>query len=100
MIRRPPRSTLFPYTTLFRSQTAGFYPFRLVWENGGGDSNLEWFTQNVFVRQALVNNVTNALAVKAYRSGPSLPYVSRLIASPLGFTIDYKDNGDAMSRET
>src|SRR2546427_8634561 len=24
MIRRPPRSTLFPYTTLFRSQLAGF----------------------------------------------------------------------------
>src|SRR3712207_7783375 len=23
MIRRPPRSTLFPYTTLFRSHTAG-----------------------------------------------------------------------------
>src|SRR2546427_3261173 len=23
MIRRPPRSTLFPYTTLFRSQTMG-----------------------------------------------------------------------------
>src|SRR3712207_8197295 len=23
MIRRPPRSTLFPYTTLFRSQTGG-----------------------------------------------------------------------------
>src|SRR2546422_3421443 len=26
MIRRPPRSTLFPYTTLFRSQVAGL-PF-------------------------------------------------------------------------
>src|SRR5258708_37117164 len=26
MIRRPPRSTLFPYTTLFRSQTV--HPFR------------------------------------------------------------------------
>src|SRR5256885_7687981 len=28
MIRRPPRSTLFPYTTLFRSSDAGidFYP--------------------------------------------------------------------------
>src|SRR5256885_12213429 len=25
MIRRPPRSTLFPYTTLFRSATAGSY---------------------------------------------------------------------------
>src|SRR2546426_6485253 len=25
MIRRPPRSTLFPYTTLFRSHLAGVY---------------------------------------------------------------------------
>src|SRR5260370_39820582 len=25
MIRRPPRSTLFPYTTLFRSKPAGWY---------------------------------------------------------------------------
>src|SRR3712207_7274675 len=29
MIRRPPRSTLFPYTTLFRSLTAGKHPVRL-----------------------------------------------------------------------
>src|SRR2546429_1594416 len=26
MIRRPPRSTLFPYTTLFRSDPAAFLP--------------------------------------------------------------------------
>src|SRR2546427_9068228 len=26
MIRRPPRSTLFPYTTLFRSGIAAIYP--------------------------------------------------------------------------
>src|SRR5438132_11007918 len=26
MIRRPPRSTLFPYTTLFRSQFVGRFP--------------------------------------------------------------------------
>src|SRR5258708_15851277 len=26
MIRRPPRSTLFPYTTLFRSRVAYWYP--------------------------------------------------------------------------
>src|SRR2546430_7011172 len=38
MIRRPPRSTLFPYTTLFRSQRphAGemrsrLFPFLLIW---------------------------------------------------------------------
>src|SRR3712207_9077074 len=29
MIRRPPRSTLFPYTTLFRSQAYGILPFPL-----------------------------------------------------------------------
>src|SRR2546426_6703341 len=28
MIRRPPRSTLFPYTTLFRSNGVGFHPDR------------------------------------------------------------------------
>src|ERR1039457_6304715 len=28
MIRRPPRSTLFPYTTLFRSSTALLHPHR------------------------------------------------------------------------
>src|SRR2546422_4787616 len=27
MIRRPPRSTLFPYTTLFRSLTRNWVPF-------------------------------------------------------------------------
>src|SRR5256885_11044970 len=30
MIRRPPRSTLFPYTTLFRSPTMGRRGVRLV----------------------------------------------------------------------
>src|SRR5438132_9246681 len=28
MIRRPPRSTLFPYTTLFRSANGGAYSFK------------------------------------------------------------------------
>src|SRR5258708_22023803 len=31
MIRRPPRSTLFPYTTLFRSET-DLSGTRIVWE--------------------------------------------------------------------
>src|SRR2546423_3166907 len=33
MIRRPPRSTLFPYTTLFRSAISALLgmPFLLVW---------------------------------------------------------------------
>src|SRR5256885_13109416 len=34
MIRRPPRSTLFPYTTLFRSNLAEVYDFGAA--EGGG----------------------------------------------------------------
>src|SRR5256885_2539224 len=34
MIRRPPRSTLFPYTTLFRSQLAGSSSGGLVISGG------------------------------------------------------------------
>src|SRR2546429_5551483 len=37
MIRRPPRSTLFPYTTLFRSLVG----WRLVRRVLGGDARLE-----------------------------------------------------------
>src|SRR5260221_6146150 len=38
MIRRPPRSTLFPYTTLFRSFMLGFSGFMAMdnWAHGGG----------------------------------------------------------------
>src|SRR2546422_3667864 len=35
MIRRPPRSTLFPYTTLFRSM--GCTPFGEHWDKGVSD---------------------------------------------------------------
>src|SRR5258705_6057767 len=32
MIRRPPRSTLFPYTTLFRSRIVGYQISPLLWD--------------------------------------------------------------------
>src|SRR5258707_10800582 len=35
MIRRPPRSTLFPYTTLFRSQGAALLKFEWPLYEGG-----------------------------------------------------------------
>src|SRR5690349_23091272 len=39
MIRRPPRSTLFPYTTLFRSEAA-FAPFQRLDDTGPGGVGL------------------------------------------------------------
>src|SRR2546426_5351814 len=53
MIRRPPRSTLFPYTTLFRSPHCGWHMY--------GMTPLDWLKQNVmesaigFIRRPLVN---------------------------------------------
>src|ERR1044072_614470 len=48
MIRRPPRSTLFPYTTLFRSpryaicrEAAGSVPAALAYENADGSNDLD-----------------------------------------------------------
>src|SRR5687768_18118839 len=40
MIRRPPRSTLFPYTTLFRSGVQGVGPVRPVHRVSGGPQGL------------------------------------------------------------
>src|SRR3712207_7047884 len=43
MIRRPPRSTLFPYTTLFRSfgRRVEAEPLRMAAEVGDGDEEIE-----------------------------------------------------------
>src|SRR6266498_5359170 len=40
MIRRPPRSTLFPYTTLFRSKMSGQIAAELVGANPGPAAHL------------------------------------------------------------
>src|SRR3989454_11365343 len=42
MIRRPPRSTLFPYTTLFRSPTTG--SIRVTAATGGTDLDPDGYT--------------------------------------------------------
>src|SRR2546427_8184555 len=49
MIRRPPRSTLFPYTTLFRS---GFFPARSVYFEGQGGASFEWVAEETVDRKS------------------------------------------------
>src|SRR5438874_12521637 len=42
MIRRPPRSTLFPYTTLFRSRTAAGSKISTRWQKFPGSICKSW----------------------------------------------------------
>src|SRR3712207_8952557 len=73
MIRRPPRSTLFPYTTLFRS--ANGYPVQ---------------EGVVSVSDAFENALTFATRLHAndMRKGSDTPYISHLLAVT-AIALDY-----------
>src|SRR3712207_9013232 len=54
MIRRPPRSTLFPYTTLFRSWRQGGWTWRFLvgWCGFSSDGVVVGVAQDVATQQA------------------------------------------------
>src|SRR5690349_24208333 len=58
MIRRPPRSTLFPYTTLFRSD---------VLRNGDGEAVYRRCAVTVHHHHLLCRNCGKAVEVEAHR---------------------------------
>lgn len=67
---------------------AGTYPFRVIWENGGGDSHVEWYTADSLTptARALVNDVANG-GLPAYRAitGTAAlpPYVKNVTPLPV-----------------
>src|SRR3712207_8012573 len=64
MIRRPPRSTLFPYTTLFRS--------------AGGESRIAGqYTQRAFVSGSNRGNVFEQLATEPDTAVVSEPFANK-----------------------
>jgi hypothetical protein len=54
----------------FVAPQAGIYPFRLVWENGGGGSHLKWYSLNSSGNPVLINDLANS-GIPAYRALPA-----------------------------
>src|ERR1039458_558215 len=82
MIRRPPRSTLFPYTTLFRSVALGFLPL------GTGNSFLRDFSKNGLqhATEALLTGKRRRCDVLMLTHATGVLYYINLLS--VGFTAD------------
>src|SRR5258708_23524517 len=78
MIRRPPRSTLFPYTTLFRSLRVGFAQRRKVPGVGRFDLRAFWEAKDFGhgCRGAWVKSVTPGRDRKSTRLNSSHQIIS------------------------
>lgn len=72
--------TLFTFVV----EEAGVYPFRTVWEQGGGDANLEWYTLKADGTRVLLNDTANG-GLKAYRvsTSPIAPYAKSVSPDPV-----------------
>jgi len=75
-------------------QEAGVYPFRILYENGGGSAHIEWYTLKLLpdgtnCDRFLVNDTANG-GVAAYRAATtSIPtYVKRVLPDPVPHQVD------------
>jgi hypothetical protein len=51
----------------FTIEKEGLFPARVIWEEGGGGANIEWFTVKADGTRVLVNDAANG-GIKAYRA--------------------------------
>src|SRR5690554_7487721 len=75
MIRQPPRSTLFPYTTLFRSKNHKMLSDKVVFASGTWiwtkftyDKNQTDRTANVHIEAAIKNNIREFILTQDRKS--------------------------------
>src|SRR2546422_5237456 len=67
MIRRPPRSTLFPYTTLFRSLIISDEIYEKLLYDGLTHVSIASLGPEVQARTVVVNGVSKAYAMTGWR---------------------------------
>src|SRR3989442_6470776 len=97
MIRRPPRSTLFPYTTLFRSQelgrTAVPEAVKVSVEASGGRRTVQGYYDPL--RRALSNLLRNAAEAMGGRGAIEV----RVTGDGRGMAITIADHGPGIPQE-
>jgi hypothetical protein len=79
------------------AEADGLYPVRLLWYEGGGGANVEFFSVSKSGAKILINDPDNADAIKSYRTADSAPYISRVVPAggELSRTIEFDfTNGD------
>src|SRR2546426_6205382 len=99
MIRRPPRSTLFPYTTLFRSEDSAAVAKDVV----ANDTDVDNANTDLHVNAGSLS-ATNGTA--SHRNGgrpisspPDLAKTDGYVG-PSGFTVSYKANDGSLDSNT
>src|SRR3990167_477773 len=98
MIRRPPRSTLFPYTTLFRSDALLLVQHRAKFQQVRVVTNLDPSLPEVLdggLQHAVVNLVKNAF--DAMPHGGTLTITTR--RSETHVDVDIEDTGSGIPEE-
>lgn len=63
-------------------EEAGIYPVRLLWYEGSGGANVEFFSVSESGEKILINDRENANAIRAYSQGNNRPFISAF--SPRG----------------
>lgn len=100
---RGAQDTMFAFVV----EQSGYYPFRLIWENGNGEfsagnaANCEWFTQLPNGTLVLINDLSNPGSIRAYSSGPlGLPVVQSFSSGFVGFTYQVLNGTTAVATNT
>ncbi|HAM71659.1 MAG TPA: hypothetical protein DCM86_08460 [Verrucomicrobiales bacterium] len=85
--------SLFTFTV----PVAGIYPFRVIYEQGGGGANVSWFSLLEDGTKVLVNDPDNEASLKAYSAASfAPPYVSAFVHDGTGFTLSLSDGATAL----
>src|SRR4051812_49990678 len=91
MIRRPPRSTLFPYTTLFRSDGGAAEGLLVVLELGSdGLEDRERDRKSTRLNSSHMSISYAVFCLKKKKNDPQLVPAPQIVTPPAGFLLAHQ----------